>query len=566
MAAGKTSMAERVSRAVCQSLSDLRFRIDSQNKLIRCCLALLSGVLAAMAFQPISWIFVLPVALPILIWLVHGGCSKRSAFLFGWMFGLGFFAVGLYWIGHAFMVHEHRHGFLAIPAVFGLAAALGLYIGTAAVIYKTLIAENVISGGSVLLFSSLWTLAEWVRGWAFTGFPWNLVGTAWTVSVEMMQIAAFGGVYLLSFLTVFCSALIAVLAADGAKPQDRLLGALVPGLIVGCLVFALGSLRIENSSPTFVEDVRLRLVQPNIPQKEKWAPHLRAQHVSRQLAMSLEPRPEGEPPTHIIWAETAVPYVLSGSSELVSLLARAAPSEGALITGAVRTETDPRADEPTTRYWNSLFVVGPERLVLANYDKAHLVPFGEYMPFSDYLPVEKMTFGAGNFSAGPARQTLLIRGLPPVSMLICYEIIFPGRVIADSGPKPDWILNATNDAWYGLSPGPYQHFASAIVRAVEEGLPVVRVANTGISAVIDGYGQVGAQLPLGAEGVLDARLPLPLAPTVFSTWGNTPTIIILLLLCAGSGWNLRQSGPSRDSGAGTGILQDNGSKSSLAFF
>ena len=281
----------------------------------------------------------------------------------------------------------------------------------------------------------------------------------------------------------------------------------------------------------FVKDVRLRLVQPNIAQKDKWKDDLRAGHVERQRDMSLAPPAGGRPgPTHVIWAETAAPYVLNRQPGLIAALAGAAPAKGALVTGALRLEEAPGGG---LRAFNSLFVIEPSGRVAAHYDKAHLVPFGEYVPFYDWLGFLKVTIGRGNFSAGPGLATLDIQGLPPAVPLICYEVIFPGAVVPKEGPRPRWLLNVTNDAWFGHSAGPHQHLAAARFRAVEEGMPLVRVANTGISAIVDPFGRIAASLGLGQSGVIDGGLPEAFEkPPLFARVGNTLALFLAALSLA----------------------------------
>jgi apolipoprotein N-acyltransferase len=260
--------------------------------------------------------------------------------------------------------------------------------------------------------------------------------------------------------------------------------------------------------------VRLRIVQANIPQRQKWIPELRAGHLQRQRAMSRQssPNSSARPPTHVIWPETAAPFFLSDNDAARGAAAVAAPSGGALITGAPR-----RGDG---NFWNAAHVITGDGRIVASYDKAHLVPFGEYVPLRGILPLDKVVPGQGDFSAGAGRQTLAVPGLPPVSPLICYEAIFPGAV-ARRDARPGWLLNLTNDAWFGTFAGPQQHFAIAATRAVEEGLPLVRAANTGISAVVDPYGRPVAMLGLGVEGVIDSGLPRALPTlTPYARSGN----------------------------------------------
>ncbi len=471
------------------------------------------GILAAGALPPLHFVFLLVPAFSGFIWLIDTGARKRSAFAEGWWFGFGFFTAGLFWISFALLTKPDQFAWMVPFAVFGLPALLAFFTA-----FSTLAARMLWRPGTgrVLVFAALWVAFEVLRGWIFTGFPWNLIGTVWTFSDSMLQGASVVGVFGLSLLTVIVAAMPAVLADDGKG------GRVLAAFAVLGLVWVGGAVRLQGAGTETVPGVRLRLVQPNIPQRLKWIPELRRRHVLKQLRMST--RPADKPPTHVIWAETAVPFLLSKDKAIRSLVGAAAPPGGLVLTGAPREDSE-------RRIWNSLHALDPAGRIKATYDKAHLVPFGEYMPFRGLLNIDKITGGGRDFSAGPGRVTLRLPGLPPVSPLICYEVIFSGQVV-DGADRPGWILNITNDGWYGNSPGPYQHFAAARLRAVEEGLPLVRVANTGISGIIDPYGRVNASLELGQEGILDGNLPLPLEGIPFYARFNvwiTPALILFVM-------------------------------------
>jgi apolipoprotein N-acyltransferase len=289
--------------------------------------------------------------------------------------------------------------------------------------------------------------------------------------------------------------------------------------------------RLADADPRPVAGVRLRLVQGNIPQTLKWVAGRREETFTRYI--DLTRGPGFDRITHAVWPETAIDYRLITDYSAVRIegerrarLASAVPRGGALILGAIR--------DSGGRWYNSVHVVGPQGTALATYDKHHLVPFGEYVPLRGllrHLGVEQLAHGIGDYSAGTGPETLAVPGAPPVGPLICYEAIFPGDVVGT--PRPGWMVNVTNDAWFGLTSGPYQHFASARLRAVEEGLPLVRAANTGITAVVDAYGRVTARLPIMTTGVLDAALPrATIQPTLYARFGD---LSLLLLLVAGGG-------------------------------
>ena len=493
------------------------------------------GVMAALALPPL---YLLPLLIPAfsgLLWVLEDDPASGRAFADGWWFGFGFSVAGLYWIGFSFFVDAAQYGWMAPFAITGMAAGMALFPAVAAVSSHCLFSRNMISApGRVLVFSALWTAAEWLRGWVLTGFPWNLIGTAWAVSDAVIQMAAVTGVYGLSLLAVASASMPAVLAeSPGRSGRWRAVAVAFAAL---CAVWAAGAGRLSQASGETVPGVRLRLVQPNIPQALKWKPDLRRRHVLKQLALSRAPGESGPPPTHVIWAETAVPYVIDQTPGLAQTLGLAAPPGGLLLVGAPRAT--PQGSKPS-RLWNSLLALNSQGRITGSYDKFHLVPFGEYVPWRGLLPIDKLTAGRQDFSPGPGLRTLNLDGLPPLSALICYEVIFPGRVAATA--RPAWLLNLTNDGWFGQTSGPYQHFAAARLRAVEEGLPLVRVANTGISGVVDGYGRTLRSLGLGREGVLDSALPAALsARTPFSRLGDGMTGFLVVLVF-GAGLMMRRT-------------------------
>ena len=503
------------------------------------------GVLAALALPPV---YVLPFLIPAfagLLWWVEECSTPAKAFAAGWWFGFGHSAAGLSWIGFAFLVDGPRFGWMSPFAVLGMAAGMALFPAGAAALSRFVFGKRRLSAvGRVVIFSGFWVVMEWVRGGVLTGFPWNLMGTVWAWSDAMIQLAALTGVYGLSLLTVFAASMPAILAGPGPDAEKNRLGPrplVLASLALLGLVWAGGHLRLAQAGDDVVPGVRLRLVQPNIPQALKWRPKLRWGHVLKQLGMSKRPPTKGDPPTHIIWAETAAPFVLAENPALIKALGAAVPPDGLIIVGAPRTT--PGGEAPK-RIWNSIHAIDSKGQIQGTYDKHHLVPFGEYVPLRGILPVGKLTQGRLDFSPGSGIRTLHWRGLPPVSPLICYEVIFPGRVTV-AGNRAAWLLNLTNDAWFGISSGPYQHFAASRFRAVEEGLPLVRVANTGISGVVDGYGRVIRRLGLGREGIIDSPLPAGISDsTPFSLLGDRMTGVILIITLVAGGL-LTETPPKR---------------------
>jgi apolipoprotein N-acyltransferase len=482
------------------------------------------GAALALALPPLYALPLVALAFTGLRWLLDGARGRVSAFLTGWWFGFGYFIAGLYWIANALLTDAARWGWLVPIAVPGIAAGLAFFAAAATLAAHLLCRRG---PGRVVALAVAWTAFEWLRGQVLTGFPWNPIGSVWGFSDAMIQSAALFGVTGLGLLTVLIAAAPATLADEGIS-RVRWVGPLTAALVLLAVLWAGGAARLAGAEAGEVAAVRLRLVQANITQSHKWQRELMEQHLARYVALSR--RPAASPalaPTVVLWPETAATFSLSNNPAGRHLVASVAPPGGLLITGAPRVATEPGHG---LRIWNSLLAVTDSGRIVGVYDKFHLVPFGEYVPLRGFLPLPKITAGSTDFSAGPGPRTLRLPGLPPVSPLICYEAIFPGAVL-DAGDRPAWLLNITNDAWFGMSTGPHQHFAAARLRAVEEGLPLVRVANTGISAVVDSYGRVTARLDLGATGILDAALPKPLSGlTPYARFGDLPLLLLLAAL------------------------------------
>jgi apolipoprotein N-acyltransferase len=297
-----------------------------------------------------------------------------------------------------------------------------------------------------------------------------------------------------------------------------------------------GAWRLPAEPSPLVAGVKLRLMQPNLPQDAKFSPRNSEAILNQYLALSdraTTPTTLGvQDATHLIWPESAFPFLLGRTPAALSRIAALLPPQATLITGAARGgEALPGEARPPI--YNAIQVVDDEGAILSSYDKVHLVPFGEYLPaiFATLIRsvgLSEFVAVPGGFAAGPRRAILSVRGLPPVAPLICYEAIFPGEVMPEQGPRPGLMLNLTNDGWFGQTSGPYQHFAQARMRAIEQGLPLVRVANTGISGVIDGYGRVIASLPLRHQGVLDSGLPRSVSETPYSRYGELGLLVIIL--------------------------------------
>ena len=456
---------------------------------------LVAGAAFSLCFAPYYWIFLVPVLVSFLVWRISESPTKKSAFGRAFLFGFGFGCISTSWIANAILLDD-RLGWVVPFALIGMGIFFGLFYGMAgfvAAFYPKGIRR-------LFAFAAAFTVLEWVRGWFLTGFPWNLIGSVWENTLPILQGASVIGVYGLTFLTI-------VLGGAGAFWPKKKPILIAVGIFL--LLFLLGGLRIYADTQDRVTGVKLRLVQPNIPQTLKWDPKEAENSFFKIMRLSRE---NNDDITHTIWPESAVPFILNRDENERLRLMQAVHQGGSLILGGMRLVPEQKT------LANSLFVLDDMANIVAYYDKSHLVPFGEYVPFRGIMPFDKLVPIPFDFREGEGVQTIRAPKTPPFGALVCYEVIFSGAV-ADRKNRPEWLVNVTNDGWYGLSSGPYQHLGMAKMRAVEEGLPLVRVANTGISAVFDGYGRTMGSIPLGTEGVLDLPLPQALPPTVYGRFG-----------------------------------------------
>ena len=547
-------------------MTGLAARLAGASGWRRVAVLFLLGAVGAAAMPPLSLTPALLVAFTGFVWILDGSSRPIRAAIDGWWFGFGFLVPGLYWIAYALMTDVAQFWWLLPLAVLGLPALLALFpalAGAAAYFLWLPGAARVVS------LAVAWTLAEWLRGHVFTGFPWNLVGYTWTWSDEALQTASLIGVYGLSFFTVLLAATFAAFSdAPAARPSHAMargrdlrdgpshslrppagpgrwwLAGFGTVCVAGGILF--GVMRLAGADGRAVDGVELRVVQANIAQAFKWQPEEMRANLERHLVLTRSPGIERM--RVVIWSETAMPYALDDSPELRAALGGLLSPGALLVTGVPRVEMD-ASGRFLSGIWNSVAVLDSAGTLVGGYDKAHLVPFGEYVPLRPILAalgLGKVVPGVLDYSPGPGLLTLELPGLPSISPLVCYEVIFPGAVALDE-PRPGWLLNLTNDAWYGHSAGPYQHFAMARVRAVEEGLPLVRAANTGISGVIDAYGRVRARLGLQETGALDAFLPVALPPTFYARWGDSPLVVFLSIAAV---FNLAAAAASRSRGNG----------------
>ncbi|MCG7361791.1 apolipoprotein N-acyltransferase [Roseomonas sp. ACRSG] len=470
------------------------------------------GLLSALALPPLYLVPVLLLAVPGLLALLDGAGSWKRAGVLGFAWGMGHHMAGLYWISHALLTDPWRWGWLVPVAVPGLAVPLALYVALA-----TALAWLAKPGWRRwLALSGAWVLAEMLRGLLFTGFPWNLTGTVWAFDALPLQGAALVGVHGLSLATM----LLAGLPVLGRR-------AVAGGAVALLALGGFGAWRLAQPEPA-APGVNLLLVQGNVQQEAKWREDQRWPIFRRYLELTREgaaKAPAGLP-LAVVWPETASPFLLPNDPEARRYAAETLPPGGVLLAGSVRAEWGPEGR--ASAVFNSLSAVGQDAALLGVYDKSHLVPFGEYMPLRGLIPI-RVVQGGLDFSSGPGPVAMTVPGLPPFSPLICYEVIFPGAVAPST--RPQWLLNITNDAWFGYSAGPFQHLAAARLRAVEEGLPMVRAAQTGVSVVLDPHGRVEARLGLGQMGSILAPLPGALPPTLYSRFGAWIPGLLALAAC-----------------------------------
>lgn len=514
----------------------------------RLAVAALAGALTTLAMAPVFFLPVLFVTFPALVWLIDGvtepGPGDRrlgvyiQAFGIGWAFGFGYFLAGLYWVGFAFMVDAADFAWMLPFVAVALPGGLAIFIGLATVITRALTGSGGNRGiGRCLVLAASWTAFEAARGSVLTGFAWNRLGQALAGSDALMQGAAFVGDLGLTFFVVAVASAPATLADRDGPMRGWRATAIALAALGG--VWVAGDYRLSLAGNDEVDGVRIRIVQPAISQKEKWVPANRSRIIADFFELSdtaTSPQTMGiEGVSYLVWPETALPLLLQREGDVLAAIAALLPAGTTLLTGGVRIVPGPgTGTEGGRTVYNSVLAIDEDGRLLDQYDKRRLVPFGEFLPFQELLErwgIGQLTRLPGGFTAGTGKRLMRVGAGPAFASLICYEIIFSGDVVPDDGEgRPGWILNLTNDAWFGNSPGPYQHLAQAKLRAVEEGLPVVRAANTGISAIIDPFGRIIEQLDLNQRGVLDATLPEAINKTIYGKYGNIPTIALILFV------------------------------------
>lgn len=516
----------------------------------RLLLAGLSGLIAALALPPLDLLPVLALAFPLLVWLVDAVYQGELGFrarliqagLVGWAFGFAYFTGGLWWLGAAFVTGGPQFIWLLPLGVIGLPAFLAFFPAFGLALAFLLWSRG---AGRILALAFGLGVSENLRSWVLTGFPWNSFGQVFANHVVLAQSAAWIGASGLGLLALVLFAAPATLATGRGRLTRWAPSALAILVLAGMAGF--GLLRLKPTGGPGVDfallpvapETRLRIMQPNIPQDAKTFDTLGPDLLRRYLELSDAARGAHATGiadvTHLFWPESPFPFVLERNQEALAAIGRFLPARTHLITGAIRAEETGQA-RPRFRYFNAMQVLDKTGIV-AGYDKVHLVPFGEYLPFEDWLReigLQQFVSVIGGFTASPERRPLAIPGLPATLPLICFEAIFPGEISLPATGETVMVV-VTNDGWFGQTSGPYQHFAQARLRSIEFGMPLVRAANSGISAVVDPHGRIIARLGLGLADVLDSPLPKGLASTVYRRYGERVSIGILFCFLLLSG-------------------------------
>jgi apolipoprotein N-acyltransferase len=494
-------------------------------------LAFGSGMGAALSMPPLNFWPLLFVVVPVFLLLLESakGPPWRQGLGAGWLFGFGYFAVAFHWIGFAFLVDAATYLWM-MPFMLGaLAGGMAIYWGLAAIVAKRLG-----KGGLPLavLFAASIAAAEFLRGHLFTGFPWAAPGLASDGMGGLAQVAAYVGMPGLTLLIMLWAGLPYAMLRS-ARASVRITSALL--ILMLPVAWAAGTWRLAGANDEMVPDVSFRIVQPNIGQEQKWREDNARQIFDTLKHLSIAPtaaRPLGiAEVTHVLWPESAVPFLIDESEAAKAELKPMLGGRTILITGSIRRGMD---EQSISRIYNSIITFNGDAEPVMRYDKWRLVPGGEFLPFEwllEPLGFRKVVTVPGSFAAGEGPVTLSVPGAPPAGMLVCYEAIFPNDLV-ERANRPGFLINVTNDGWFGRSTGPHQHLAQTRLRAIEQGLPILRAANTGISAVIDPYGRYLHQLQLLEAGVIDSSLPVALAPTVYARWGDLALLLMLILVAS----------------------------------
>ena len=488
-------------------------------------IALLIGAASAFAFAPVGLWPLMPLAIAALCELIWQSKSLKQSLAIGWSFGFGQFLVGLNWLPTSFTYQSNMPAWLGWIALVLLSLYLALFPALATGLAFRFKRQRPVA--LLLTFAGVWPVTEWLRGTMFTGFPWNPLAAA-GVDLTRLLVPTIG--------TYGTSAAVAALGGCLWLLTKRKVWPLVAYVPVAALLILVGG--AAGWAPSDANGP-IRIVQPNIGQEDKWRPGFQEEAARRLAVLSM--RPGGERPRLLLWPEAAVTDPLEDElavdrpyAELERQRAAALVGGGEyLLTGGIAISS--KDGRRISGAANSIFILGRGGREVSRYDKAHLVPFGEYLPMRPLLSaigLSRLAPGDIDFASGPGPRTVALPGWGKVGFQLCYEIIFSGNVV-DRRDRPDFIFNPSNDAWFGRW-GPPQHLAQARLRAAEEGIPVIRSTPTGISAVVDAAGNIEASLPWNTAGVIDSRIPLSSGPTLFARFGNIiPLLLGFALLLSG---------------------------------
>ncbi|MFC1659261.1 apolipoprotein N-acyltransferase [Pseudomonadota bacterium] len=507
----------------------------------------LFGSLSSLSFAPVFLFPVLWVCLPYLLLSIQNNnkaLNTKSSFFFGWWFGFGHFIIGTYWICSSLLVEPEKFAWLLPFAITIIPGFLALFIvitfcGTFYLTQKLNLRKIEI----IILFAVLWSFSEILRTFIFTGFPWNLIGYVWGFSDKMIQVSSIFGTYILGFLTIiiFSSPFLLIDYQKNIKKRDKYAkkhktikedfnfllkcykinvsrNKLISFFICFSLlpsIYFYGLNRLNFGKYLSDTEKIARIIQPNIPQSEKWNPNTQILSLRKQLEMASY---NSKNLNYVILPEAAIPYILNKNVRLLNFIKDSFPDNIILITGGLRAEYKENSNE-INKLWNSVFIIRNGKIV-NYYDKIHLVPFGEYIPFRYLFGsfIKKITYGGMDFSRGKDKKIISLNNNLNVRFLVCYEVIFPNEILDHKNNTLNLIINLTNDAWFGTTSGPYQHLISAKYRAVEYGVPIIRAANTGISAYINPYGKIIDKIGLNVENYLDIKISENLNRTVYSKY------------------------------------------------
>ena len=507
----------------------------------RALLAMLAGAFAVLGQAPYDFFAACFISFPILVWLLDGAAAAstpgliarlKPAFATGWWFGFGYFLAGLWWIGSALLVEADSFAWALPFAVIGVPVMLALFYGLATAVARLLWSDGL---GRIIALAFGFGLAEWLRGFVLTGFPWNSIGYAAMPTPLLMQAADLAGLTGMNALATFVFCVPALFAFRRGALAGTVVAVILVAAQLSFGLFRLGAAQEAQSS------LAVRIVQPNVDLSEKWDGAVRDRIFKGLLDLSSQPPEAGKPqPRLIVWPETSVPYIFSENPAALTAIGEMLKPGQVLIAGAVREESESAGDG--ARYYNSVLQIDESGQIVDAVDKVHLVPFGEYVPFADLLGrigLRQLVAGPMNFAPGAGRHAITVAEGVSLLPFICYEMIFPDLMPADSTP-PAMLLNVTNDAWFGNTPGPYQHLRQAQIRSVETGSPLIRVANTGISAFVDEKGRILDALALSSRGVVDRVLTMSkqAPPTPWGDGRRNGLVIVLVSGFAALVWRI----------------------------